>query len=196
MFINLLFFAFLSITFTKNTVHNNQIIYFLKKVRRICKHDLTCLRFLRWTVLVPIVIYLSLLLVKYNRSIPLKSLKTVSYRNKENSMMDNLFVELEAATISKKDFFTSYKTIENSHKDDESIREVEEMENRENPRYLLEDIFHRADTDENRLLDIQELAKWIHLKITEHITRAMRENVGLFTAIDINPRNGTLNITI
>lgn len=104
--------------------------------------------------------------------------------------MDNLFFELEAVTVDKKDLVKKYKDVGIDHKDDESIREVEEVENRENPRTLLEDIFRRADTDDDHLLDIQELAKWIHAKITEHITRAMRENVGLFTAIDNNPRNG------
>lgn len=106
-------------------------------------------------------------------------------------MMDNLFFELETVTIDKKDL-ARYKNAGIDRKDDESIREIEEAENRENPRALLEDIFRRADTDDNQLLDIQELARWIHAKITEHITRAMRENVGLFTAIDNNPRNGTL----
>ena len=75
---------------------------------------------------------------------------------------------------------------------DRGIKDAEEAENQENPRTLLENIFHRADTNEDRLLDIQELAKWIHTKITEHVSRAMKENVGLFTAIDNNPRNGEL----
>lgn len=141
------------------------------------------MRPLRWTVLVPLVIYVSLLFVKYNKSVPLKSLPTPSERNREVSMMDSLLFELETVTVGKGEP-AGYRDI------DESVRQVVEAENRENPRTLLEDIFRRADLDENQLLDIQELAKWIHTKITEHITRAMRENVGLFTAIDNNPRNG------
>lgn len=117
---------------------------------------------------------------------PLKSLSTPSNADKESSVIDNLFVELEAVTVDRKDL-TRYEDVPGI---DENIRRVVEAENRENPRSLLEDIFRRADTDENQLLDIQELAKWIHVKITEHITWAMRENVGLFTAIDNNPRNG------
>lgn len=160
-----------------------------QKVRRaICKQELSCLRFLRWTVLVPLVIYISLLFVKYNKSVPLKSLSTPSDRDKEGLAIDSLFFELETATADKKSS-AGYKEI-NRRGDDESIREIVEAENHQDPRSLLEDIFRRADTDENQLLDIQELAKWIHAKITEHITRAMRENVGLFTAIDNNPRNG------
>jgi len=98
-------------------------------------------------------------------------------------------------TVDKKNL-AEYKDTKIDRGDEGSIREVVEAENRENPRNLLEDIFRRADTDENQLLDIQELAKWIHAKITEHITRAMRENVGLFTAIDTNLRDGIIWIFI
>ncbi|XP_012235243.1 45 kDa calcium-binding protein [Linepithema humile] len=168
-------------------------MYLSHLVRKIiCKQELTCLRFLRWTVLVPLVIYISLLFVKYNKSVPLKSLPTPNDKDKESSMMENLFLELESVTVDKKDL-TKYKDIGSDRRDEESIREVVEAENRENPRDLLEDIFRKADMDENQLLDIQELAKWIHAKITEHITRAMQENVGLFTAIDNNPRNGEVS---
>jgi len=138
---------------------------------------------------VPLVIYVSLLFVKYNKSVPLKSLPAASDSDQESSMMDNLFFELETVTVDKKEL-TKYKDVGIDRRDDESIQRVVEAENHENPRTLLEDIFRRADVDENQLLDIQELAKWIHAKITEHITRAMRDNVGLFTAIDNNPRNG------
>jgi len=103
--------------------------------------------------------------------------------------MDSLFFELEAVTADKKNL-ASYKDAGIDRRGNDETIQIVEMENRQDPRSLLEDIFRRADTDENELLDIQELAKWIHAKITEHITRAMRENVGLFTAIDNNPRNG------
>ncbi|CAK9826691.1 45 kDa calcium-binding protein [Anthophora retusa] len=159
--------------------------YFIHKFT--CKSDLRCFRFLRWTVLVPLVIYLCLLFVKYRRNVPLKSLtSTTTERDNEGSMIENLFVELEAVTANRRDI-DRYKDI------DQNIREVEEAENQENPRTLLKDIFQRADTDQDQLLDIQELATWIHSKITEHISRAMRENVGLFTAIDNNPRNGEVS---
>ncbi|XP_011171995.1 45 kDa calcium-binding protein [Solenopsis invicta] len=170
-------------------MHLSQLV---RKV--ICKQELRCLRFLRWTVLVPLVIYISLLFVKYNKSVPLKSLSTPSDGDKEGAAMDSLFVELEAVTVGRRNS-VGYKDagIDRSRGDDENVREIVEVENRQDPRNLLEDIFRRADTDKNQLLDIQELAKWIHAKITEHITRAMRENVGLFTAIDNNPRNGEVS---
>ncbi|PSN30042.1 hypothetical protein C0J52_28038 [Blattella germanica] len=59
----------------------------------------------------------------------------------------------------------------------------------EDPKALLEDIFHKADIDGNKLLSIQELSDWINKKIQEHINEALRENFGLFVAIDNNPRN-------
>ncbi|XP_076652171.1 stromal cell derived factor mayday isoform X2 [Halictus rubicundus] len=155
-----------------------------------CNSALRCFRFLRWTILVPLVIYLSLLFVKYNKNVPLKSIPTASNdKDTGGSLIENLFIELEAVTASKRDD----KAAGLLREDEQSIREVEEAENRENPRTLLEDIFQRADTDQDQLLDIQELAKWIHTKITDHISRAMRENVGLFTAIDNNPRNGEVS---
>ncbi|KYQ56791.1 45 kDa calcium-binding protein [Trachymyrmex zeteki] len=164
-----------------------------QKVRRaLCKQELTCLRFLRWTILVPLVIYMSLLFVKYNKSVPLKSLSTPSDRDKEGAAMDSLFFELEAVTADKKNL-AGYKDAGIDRRGNDETIQIVEVENRQDPRSLLEDIFRRADTDENELLDIQELAKWIHAKITEHITRAMRENVGLFTAIDNNPRNGEVS---
>lgn len=155
-----------------------------------CDSQHRCVRYLHWTILLPLIIYLSLLFVKYNKNVPLKSLTSPSKeKDNEGAMIENLFVELEAVTANKRDL-ERYRNVGLDRRDEQSIREAEEAENNENPRTVLEDIFQRADTDQNQVLDIQELAKWIHTKITEHISRAMRENVGLFTAIDNNPRNG------
>ncbi|XP_076180508.1 stromal cell derived factor mayday [Ptiloglossa arizonensis] len=166
--------------------------YFIPKIT--CNSDLRCFRFLRWTILVPLVIYLSFLFIKYHKNVPLKSLASSSTeRDNEGAMIENLFVELEAVTVDKKNL-ERYKGMAGfDRRDEQSIKEAEEAENRESPRSLLEDIFQRADVDQDQLLDIQELAKWIHTKITEHVSRAMRENVGLFIAIDNNPRNGEVS---
>lgn len=160
------------------------LTYFVQ--RAACKPDLACFRFLRWTIFVPLVVYLSLLFVRYNRNVPLKSLTTASDRDQNGVAMESLFFELEAATSKNLEGYKQPAL----QKVEQSMKEIEEAEN---PRNILEDIFQRADTDEDQLLDIQELAKWIHAKITEHISRAMRENVGLFTAIDNNPRNGEVS---
>ncbi|KZC04499.1 45 kDa calcium-binding protein, partial [Dufourea novaeangliae] len=125
--------------------------------------------------------------------VPLKRLPASSTEtDSEGSVIENLFVELEAVTASQ-GVDERYRSAGLNRRVEENIREVEEAENRENPRTLLEDIFQRADTDQDQLLDIQELAKWIYIKITEHVSRAMSENVGLFTAIDNNPRNGKVS---
>lgn len=154
----------------------------------VSKLNLTCLRFLRWTILVSLLIYVSLVIIKYNKSIPLKSLPTPSDQNKDSLMIDNLFLELEAVTDKN---LKRYKDVKIDRRNDQDIRQMEEIGNYKNSRILLEDIFGKADIDGNQLLDIQELAKWIHAKITEHIFGAMRDNVKLFTNIDNNPRNGT-----
>lgn len=161
-------------------------------IRILCKPEFGCLRFLRWTILVPLVIYVSLLFVAYRKIVPLKSVST-SDKEKEGSAIQNLFYELEAVTTNGRKELERYRNVGIDRRDEESIKEVEEAENNENPRTLLEDIFHRADADQDQLLDIRELAKWIHGKISEHITRAMRENVGLFIAIDNNPMNGEVS---
>ncbi|XP_076632264.1 stromal cell derived factor mayday [Colletes latitarsis] len=165
--------------------------YFFPKI--VCTTNLRCFRFLRWTVLVPLVIYFSLLFVKYCKNVPLKSLTAASTeKDSEGVMIENLFIELEAVTVDKKDL-ERFKGMSIDLRDEQSIKETEEAENRENPRTLLEDIFQRADADKDQLLDIQELAKWIYLKITQHLSRAMYENVDLFRAIDKNPRNGEVS---
>lgn len=51
----------------------------------------------------------------------------------------------------------------------------------------------RADTNNNGKLDLKELSKWINTKIIQHISAAVRNNVGLFTLIDVNPRNGVVS---
>lgn len=50
----------------------------------------------------------------------------------------------------------------------------------------------RADKDKNKKLDSKELAQWIRMKIVEHITMAVSNNYGLFTLIDVNPKNGVV----
>lgn len=141
----------------------------------------------RWTIFVPLIIYMSLLYIKYNRNMRLKSPDEMD----EDAGIQNLFSELES--VSLKNFKDSNVNIEKSIIKSFNFNNNEdnvELEIHDNPRLLLENIFSKADVDENRELDIQEVAKWIHSKIIQHIDRAMRDNVGLFSIIDINPRNG------
>lgn len=50
----------------------------------------------------------------------------------------------------------------------------------------------RADRDHNSKLDSKELSQWIRMKIVEHISTAISNNYGLFTLIDVEPRNGVI----
>lgn len=52
--------------------------------------------------------------------------------------------------------------------------------------------FCSADVSGDGLLSLQELSDWINKKIQEHINEALRDNFGLFDAIDNNPKNGRL----
>ncbi|XP_057318089.1 45 kDa calcium-binding protein isoform X1 [Microplitis mediator] len=144
----------------------------------------------RWTIFVPLIIYMSLLYIKYNRNMKLKSPDEMD----EDAGIQNLFSELESVSLqSFKDSNVNIdKSIIKSFNFNNNENNVE-REIHDNPRLLLENIFSKADADENRELDIQEVAKWIHSKIIQHIDRAMRDNVGLFSIIDINPRNGDIS---
>lgn len=51
----------------------------------------------------------------------------------------------------------------------------------------------RADKNKNEKLDSNELAEWIRTKILEHISHAISNNFGLFSMIDINPKNGVIS---
>ncbi|XP_044007715.1 45 kDa calcium-binding protein isoform X2 [Aphidius gifuensis] len=149
------------------------------------KLDLKFLRITRWTVFVPLFVYICFLLIKYNSDIKL---------NNENSSEDekklkDLLFNLPNVADDNADSYNKNHT----YKQSDIINEIEKAENQENPRFLLEDVFHRADANENSELDIHELSRWIHKKIVDHIDRAMRENIGLFTAIDNNPRNGEIS---
>ncbi|KAK0167017.1 hypothetical protein PV327_004469 [Microctonus hyperodae] len=147
------------------------------------KPDLKFLRITRWTIFVPLIIYICLLYIKYNKNIKLKS--SIDDSNNDNGLQ-SLFSELEDVTEGE------FNDVDISVLYNSNNKNVE-IKKRENPRLLLENVFRKADTNENQELDIQELAKWIHAKITEHINRAMRDNVGLFTLIDNNPRNGEIS---
>lgn len=141
--------------------------------------------------MVSIVIYIPLLIVWYRKNFPLRSTDSDPSddygMNMEDPAIENLFFELETATIGKKDQ-DRYENVGLDQEYEESTRG--QLEEKKNSKSLLEDIFRKADVDGNQLLDMQEIAKWIHAKIWEHVHRAMRDNVGLFTAIDDNPRNG------
>lgn len=50
----------------------------------------------------------------------------------------------------------------------------------------------RADWNDDSLLTLQELAKFINLRICDHIEKAIRSNPIVFSEIDKSPRNGLI----
>lgn len=51
----------------------------------------------------------------------------------------------------------------------------------------------RADANGNQLLETNELAEWIRQRVIEHITTSVRNNFGLFSIIDNNPKNNLIS---
>ncbi|XP_046458033.1 45 kDa calcium-binding protein-like [Daphnia pulex] len=56
-------------------------------------------------------------------------------------------------------------------------------------------IYPLLDTNGDSYVSIDELRNWIISKVKEHLQGALRENIFLFTAIDMNPRNGHVSWT-
>uniref|UniRef100_A0A182QP99 EF-hand domain-containing protein n=1 Tax=Anopheles farauti TaxID=69004 RepID=A0A182QP99_9DIPT len=57
----------------------------------------------------------------------------------------------------------------------------------------LSEAFTKADTNGDKHLTVQELAKYINLKIREHIDEAIRTNPTMFVEIDHKPRDGLVS---
>ncbi|XP_034943266.1 45 kDa calcium-binding protein isoform X2 [Chelonus insularis] len=145
------------------------------------KPDVKFIRITRWTFFVPLVIYISLLYIKYNKNLKLKSSNKID----EDLEIQRLLTELETATIKTIDKGVNFDSLP-------KITNIE-SEKTSNPKLLLESIFFKVDHNKNQELDIQELAKWIYMKITEHLESAPQNNIILFTQIDNNPRNGDIS---
>lgn len=46
------------------------------------------------------------------------------------------------------------------------------------------EIFHKVDYDKDHLIDKEELTRWIHERILEHVESARQKNEGFFKSID------------
>ncbi|XP_014206263.1 45 kDa calcium-binding protein [Copidosoma floridanum] len=143
---------------------------------------MTRLRFPRAAILLALTIYACLLVVYYRHSMPLKNDEPtddpVQSNDRSGVNIEELLNELSDDDSGNSDT-----------RDEQRVR----LSASEDSRKLLETIFWKADTDKDDFLDIRELAKWIHAKIIDHIDRSMRDNIGLFTSIDSNPRNGEIS---
>ncbi|XP_058806060.1 45 kDa calcium-binding protein [Phymastichus coffea] len=160
------------------------------------KFEINWARLPRLTILASTLIYAGFLLVYYQRYLPLKNDNTTSIITTvkivgddsdpiiAGHVMEKLLRELDDRNLDEENNGASrveVNVIGGGHKSLEDSKK------------LLEGIFYKADVDKNSLLDIRELAKWIHAKIVDHIDKAMKDNIGLFTAIDNNPRNGEIS---
>ncbi|XP_055606820.1 45 kDa calcium-binding protein [Uranotaenia lowii] len=76
--------------------------------------------------------------------------------------------------------------------DDSSLNSVLENVSEERLQDLAE-AFSKADTNGDKHLSIQELAKYINFKIRDHIDSAIRNNPTLFVEIDLKPRDGLVS---
>lgn len=162
------------------------------------KLELSCSRLPRLAILISLVIYAGLLFVYYRRSVPLKNDETILSTSSSSSVrisnddidpiigghvMEKLLQELDDRNLDDENNGASRVEVNVIGGGRKSL---------EDSKKLLEGIFYKADVDKDSLLDIRELAKWIHVKIIDHIDRAMKDNIGLFTAIDNDPRNGEI----
>jgi hypothetical protein len=153
------------------------------------KFDIVCLYFPRLSIIASLFIYAVLLLVYYYHTLPLRADGTKNSLQKENNIINSYDMEKLILELNEK----SMNTLDDERLDNrlsELKIELAGKRTREDSRKLMENIFLKADIDGDSTLDIKELSKWIHTKIVDHINWAMKDNIGLFTAIDSNPRNG------
>ncbi|OXU27859.1 hypothetical protein TSAR_005499 [Trichomalopsis sarcophagae] len=157
------------------------------------RFELACLRFPRLTILASLMIYACLLLVYYRRSLPLKIDETTNALLSSSDVSGAAGGRVMEKLLREMDDRNAIEAGDPGGSKGEPEVAVDGQKSREESRKLLENIFLKADVDADNSLDIRELAKWIHAKIIDHIDRAMKDNIGLFTAIDNNPRNGEVS---
>ncbi|CAH0557552.1 unnamed protein product [Brassicogethes aeneus] len=136
---------------------------------------------LRWTYSVPVLCYCTFFVMIWMLSVPLKPI-TRNHKDKPIALEDTFEVRLKNSN-----FNSDKKTEEYEEKNEYLINT-----NNNDKNEILQDVFIKADKDKNGKLDMNELAKWIRKKIVEHISSAIGNNYGLFTLIDVNPRNGVV----
>nr|CAD7424579.1 unnamed protein product [Timema monikensis] len=141
----------------------------------------------RWSIIIPLLVYISLLFLTWKLSLPLRSIHHHKNPSSDLKLPDKAPDHILKTVHNDKDGMINKKFYK------EVVIGGEQANVADDPQILLENIFNKADTDHNKLLNIQELTVWINAKIQEHIHQALQENVGIFTGIDINPRNGLIS---
>lgn len=82
---------------------------------------------------------------------------------------------------------SSNKIRENS--EEPKIQEVQKFEIEQ----LLTNAFYKADLNGDSKLALQELARYIHAMIQDHIDGAIKTNPLEFTEVDVSPKDGLIN---
>ncbi|KAJ8951906.1 hypothetical protein NQ318_019885 [Aromia moschata] len=164
-------------------------IPFVRPEMRVPKR-LRHLEILRWSYTVPVLCYVAFFLMIWTLAVPLKpTLKAPKNVGVRRPVEDTFEVRIRNSNFNsdrkgggsldeKNEYLVNVNDEENSKKDKAEI---------------LADVFVKADVDKNGKLDSKELAQWIRMKIVEHISAAVSNNYGLFTLIDVNPRNGVIS---
>ncbi|KAF4527488.1 hypothetical protein B566_EDAN014542 [Ephemera danica] len=149
--------------------------------KNICTSMHSC-----YSIALPLVLYAGLFLLVWTLHIPLKSNYNSKIHHKLSDMLQvERKVHLDAVRLQRDgDINKQY------HK--EVILGEDEINTAE-PEKLIEEIFHKADTDGNGLLSLKELVNWININIQQHINQAMKENFVLFSQIDNDPKNGLIS---
>lgn len=146
----------------------------------------------RWSVCVSALIYLSFLGLVWTWALPLRPLNPTIAISENKHITEKLLARppdhMEGVRIERDG------DINKNFRKEIFIGEGEfERRKEEDPKELLEDIFVRADTNNDSFLVHSELSHWIEAKIHQHINQAHAENYILFASVDVNPRNGLVS---
>ncbi|XP_054288986.1 45 kDa calcium-binding protein isoform X1 [Macrosteles quadrilineatus] len=135
----------------------------------------------RFSVCIPLLVYVIFIFVLNFSSVPLRS--------SEKSSLEKLF---KKTIVQNKDksVVLSVNVV-----DKDSLQRNFNNEDRKNfpPTELLASIFLKVDKDGDKLLTIEELSEYIHLETQKHINQGVQENYGLFISIDRDPANGVVS---
>ncbi|XP_019560544.3 45 kDa calcium-binding protein [Aedes albopictus] len=124
------------------------------------------MRIPRWSTLLPVLFYLVFITCILMLAFPANSTNGSTERKRSNGG----------------------DTAENDGDSNSVIYNVDEVAMQE-----LSNAFNKADTNRDKHLNVQELAKYINFKIRDHIDNAIRTNPTTFVEIDQKPRDGLVS---
>ncbi|MCL4125958.1 UNVERIFIED_CONTAM: hypothetical protein GTU68_049575 [Idotea baltica] len=137
----------------------------------------TKLRYTVWILLA--CFYIAIIIIIYVFRLPLKSQSSVSSQLKLLKQRNLIVDENHPFVLKYAEKLTKEKT--------------KKRENTKENHVVLANTFKKANENGDEFLDMVELIAWIAKRIREHLTQALRDNIFIFTAIDLNPRNGVVS---